>query len=80
MQNFRVAKRLEPSSYTNASKTTISRQPSIASEGLKSTLVQGVLLTQTELVNDVFVAFGIVGLQVVQQTTPLADQHEKAAA
>jgi hypothetical protein len=80
MQNFRVAKRLEPSSYTNASKTTSSRQPSIAREGRKSTLVHCVLLTQTELVNDVFVAFGIVGLQVVQQTTPLADQHEKAAA
>ena len=77
---FRVSKRLESSSYTNALKTTSSRQPSFAREGRKSTPVNWVLLTQAEPVNDVLVAFGIVGLQVVQQATPLADQHEKAAA
>lgn len=38
------------------------------------------LLTQAELVNNGLVAFGIVCLQIVQQATTLADQHEKAAA
>jgi hypothetical protein len=38
------------------------------------------LLAQSELVYDVFVAIGVVGLKIVQQTTPFADQHEKTAA
>jgi hypothetical protein len=38
------------------------------------------LLAQTKLVDDVFVAFGIVFLQIVEQTASLADQHEKTAA
>ncbi len=38
------------------------------------------LLAETELLDHVLVAIGIVGLQVVQQAPPLADQHEKAAA
>ena len=30
--------------------------------------------------NDGFIALGIVFLQIIQQATPLADQHKKAAA
>lgn len=38
------------------------------------------LLAQPEFVNDGFIALGIVFLQIIQQATPLADQHKKAAA
>jgi len=38
------------------------------------------LLAEAELLYDAFVPVGIVFLEVVEQTTPLADQHEKAAA
>jgi hypothetical protein len=38
------------------------------------------LLADAELGDDAFVTLGIVFLQIVQQTTPLADQHEKAPA
>jgi len=38
------------------------------------------LLADAELANDGLIALGIVFLQVIQQATPLADQHEKAAA
>ena len=38
------------------------------------------LLADAELPNDGFVALGIVSLEVVEQATPLADQHEQAAA
>jgi hypothetical protein len=38
------------------------------------------LLADTEFRNNGFVALGIVFLEVVEQATPLADQHEKAAA
>ena len=38
------------------------------------------LLAEAESLNDGFVALGIVFFEVVEQATPLADQHEKAAA
>ena len=38
------------------------------------------LLADAEFRNDGLVALGIVFLQVVEQATPLADQHEQAAA
>jgi hypothetical protein len=38
------------------------------------------LLADAEFGDDGFVALGIVFLKVVEQATPLADQHEKAAA
>jgi hypothetical protein len=38
------------------------------------------LLAEAELLDNAFVAIGIVLLEVVEQATPLADQHEKAAA
>jgi hypothetical protein len=38
------------------------------------------LLADAEFSNDRFVALGIVSLEVVEQATPLADQHEQAAA
>lgn len=38
------------------------------------------LLSEAEFMNDGFIALGIVFLQIIQQATPLADQHEKAAA
>ena len=38
------------------------------------------LLADAEFTNDGLVALGIVFLQIVEQATPLADQHEKAAA
>jgi hypothetical protein len=40
----------------------------------------GDLLAQAELRDHSLIALGIVGFQVVEQATPLADQHEKAAA
>ncbi len=38
------------------------------------------LLADAEFRNDRLIALGIVFLQIVEQATPLADQHEKAAA
>jgi len=38
------------------------------------------LLADAEFSNDGLVALGIVFLQVIEQASPLADQHEKAAA
>jgi len=38
------------------------------------------LLADAEFAYDAFVALGIVFLEVVEQATALADQHEKAAA
>src|SRR5437868_14080436 len=38
------------------------------------------LLAKAYLLNDGLVALGIVLLEVIQQATPLADQHEKTAA
>jgi hypothetical protein len=38
------------------------------------------LLADAEFRNNRFIPLGIVFLEVVQQATPLADQHEKAAA
>ena len=38
------------------------------------------LLADAELTKDGLIALGIVFLQVIQQATALADQHEKAAA
>ncbi len=37
------------------------------------------LLTDSKFLDDVFIALGIVLLQIVQQATPLADHHEQAA-
>jgi hypothetical protein len=38
------------------------------------------LFADAELPNDGFIALGIVSLEVVEQATPLADQHKQAAA
>ena len=38
------------------------------------------LLADAEFPDDGFVTLGIVSLEVVEQATPLADQHEQAAA
>jgi hypothetical protein len=38
------------------------------------------LLADAELPNDGLITLGIVSLEVVEQATPLADQHEQAAA
>jgi hypothetical protein len=38
------------------------------------------LLAETEFLHDGLVTVGIVSLEIVQQATPLADQHEKTTA
>jgi len=38
------------------------------------------LVAEAEFVDHSLIAIGIVGLEIVQQATPLADQHEKTAA
>jgi hypothetical protein len=38
------------------------------------------LFADAEFPNDSFIALGIVSLEVVEQATPLADQHKQAAA
>jgi hypothetical protein len=38
------------------------------------------LLADAELADHGFIALGIVSLQIVEQATPLADQHKQAAA
>jgi hypothetical protein len=38
------------------------------------------LFADTEFPNDCLITLGIVSLEVVEQATPLADQHEQAAA
>ena len=52
-----------------------SRGKAFAGEGARATL-----LADAELLDDAFVAIGIVLLQVVEQATALADEHEQAAA
>jgi len=46
----------------------------------KDTVLGELLLAQTELGDDILIALGIVDFQVVEQATPLADQHEETAA
>lgn len=41
---------------------------------------KSLLFAEAESLNDGFVALGIVFFEVVEQATPLADQHEKTAA
>ena len=43
-------------------------------------LISQALLADAELANDRLIALGIVSLEVVEQATSLADQHEQAAA
>jgi hypothetical protein len=38
------------------------------------------LLAETEFMDHSLIAIGIVSLEIVEQATPLADQHEKTAA
>jgi hypothetical protein len=38
------------------------------------------LLAETEFLDHSFITIGIVGFEIVEQATPLADQHEKTAA
>ena len=38
------------------------------------------LLAETEFLDHSLIAIGIVGFEIVEQATPLADQHEKTAA
>ncbi len=38
------------------------------------------LLAETEFLDHRLIALGIVSLEIVEQATPLADQHEKTAA
>jgi hypothetical protein len=38
------------------------------------------LLPNSQFPNDRLIALGIVSLEIVEQATPLADQHEQAAA
>jgi len=40
----------------------------------------GLLFTEAESLNNRLVALGVVFFEVVEQATPLADQHEKTAA
>jgi hypothetical protein len=40
----------------------------------------GLLLAEAESLNNRLVALGVVFFEVVEQATPLADQHEKTAA
>ena len=37
------------------------------------------LLADAELLNDGFVALGVVGLQIIEQTAAFADKHKKPA-
>ena len=48
--------------------------------GILTTTPGSKLLADTEFRNDRLISLGIVFLQVVEQATPLADQHEQAAA
>jgi hypothetical protein len=48
--------------------------------GLRSQVFFASLLANAELPNDRLIALGIVSFEVVEQATPLADQHEQAAA
>lgn len=63
-----------------------SRLPLLAKEARSGaphswgTLIFQQLFADAELSNDGFVALGIVSLEVVEQATPLADQHKQAAA
>ncbi len=38
------------------------------------------LLAETEFLDHSLIAIGIVGFEIVEQATPLTDQHEKTAA
>src|SRR6202035_1262585 len=58
----------------------MSGAPSTAPFGPSGRFRAKQLLADAEFGDDGFVALDIVFLQVVEQATPLADQHEKAAA
>ncbi len=49
-------------------------------DGPPSVLVVADLFADAELADHGFIALGIVSLEVVEQATPLADQHKQAAA
>src|SRR5271169_182826 len=68
---FAGGKRKRTSTRTQAVATAVPQQPVRCEPG-------ETLLTNAQFLNDVFVALGIVGLQVVEQATPLADHHQKA--
>jgi hypothetical protein len=55
--------------------TALSQKPGTNSPKRKS-----LLLAEAESLNHRLVALGIVFFEVVEQATPLADQHEKPAA
>jgi hypothetical protein len=48
--------------------------------GTNSPKGKSLLFAEAESLNNRFVALGIVFFEVVEQATPLADQHEKTAA
>ena len=56
------------------------QRPGPESVGTKSPKEKASLLAEAESLNNRFVALGIVFFEVVEQATPLADQHEKTAA
>ena len=49
--------------------------PMILRQGLHGPAARRLLLAQSEPLHDVLVAIGIVFLEVIEQATPLADQH-----
>jgi hypothetical protein len=55
-------------------------RPRPESSGTNSPIEKASLLAEAESLNNRFVALGIVFFEVVEQATPLADQHEKTAA
>ena len=69
--------RLQQVHHCRSNPDVASLNRSKPSNGLPRTQIWGTLLTDAQLLNDVFVTLGIVGLQVVEQTPPLADHHQK---
>jgi hypothetical protein len=42
--------------------------------------IRAPLFAETEFLDHSLITIGIVGFEIVEQATPLADQHEKTAA
>jgi len=71
-------------SHSTAAVLTVGRQNNSVGIAIRYTKSRNgsapQLLAETELLDHSLVAIGIVGFEIVEQATPLADQHEKTAA
>ena len=71
-------------SHSTAAVLTVGRQNNSVGIAIRYTKSRNgsapQLFAETEFLDHSLIAIGIVGFEIVEQATPLADQHEKTAA